>query len=244
MENWPKSEVSRMWNIGHEVMALVCSCWSHIGYILIWNINLLPLVELKILPWTKILTLITWPKSKVSGPWNIGQIIALVSSCWSHRDTSSYEIQLATIKRSWDSTLDKNLNLVYGWMYRPTHVRTTPTLYAPGGPRPRGHKNYRFPSKPESLQSTILFILSIAAAILTQTNVMKISFLSIHFVVKLNWNRLSVCLHNVVSKWHRMTSCNFLLLTSLVCYITLGYIKIETRSIFGQLICALFLSSK
>ena len=45
--------------------------------------------------------------------------------------------QLATINRSWDSTLDINVNLVYGR----THIRTTRTFYAPGGPRPRGHKN-------------------------------------------------------------------------------------------------------
>ena len=44
-------------------------------------------------PWSKILTLIIWPKFEVSGPWNIGQeVMALVYSCWSHRDTSSYEI--------------------------------------------------------------------------------------------------------------------------------------------------------
>ena len=93
MENWPKSEVNRPCNIGHEVMALEYSCWSHKRYILIWNINLLSLVELKILPWTKILTLIIWPNSEVSGPWNIGhEVMALVYSCWSYRDTSSYEI--------------------------------------------------------------------------------------------------------------------------------------------------------
>ena len=44
--------------------------------------------------------------------------------------------QLSTI--NWDSTLDKNLNLVYEW----TDVRTTGTLYAPGmGLRLRVHKN-------------------------------------------------------------------------------------------------------
>ena len=30
--------------------------------------QLLPLAEVKILPWTKILILIIWPKSEVSGP--------------------------------------------------------------------------------------------------------------------------------------------------------------------------------
>ena len=72
---------------------------------------------LETLPWTEILTLIIWPKSKVSGPWNTGhEVMALVYFCWSHRDTSSYVYQLATINRSWDSTLDKNLNLVFGLM--------------------------------------------------------------------------------------------------------------------------------
>ena len=45
--------------------------------------------------------------------------------------------QLATINRSCDSTLDKNLNLVYGQMDGRTDVRTTPTLYDPVG-RGRG----------------------------------------------------------------------------------------------------------
>ena len=39
--------------------------------------------------------------------------------------------QLATMNRSWDSTLDKNLNLVYGLTDRHTQVRTTQTLYVP-----------------------------------------------------------------------------------------------------------------
>ena len=72
----------------------------------------------------------------------------------------------------------------------------------------------------------------------------EISLLSIHFVVKLNWNSFSVCLRGVVSKWHQMTSRNVLLLTSLSCYITLRFIKIEMRCLFSQWRCALFLSSK
>ena len=52
--------------------------------------------------------------------------------------------QLATINRSWDSTLDKNLNLVHARTYVHTHVRKTQTLYAPGGPRPRGHTKNDF----------------------------------------------------------------------------------------------------
>ena len=76
----------------------------------------------------------------------------------------------------------------------------------------------RFPSKRESLKSAILFILSIATAILTQTNLMKSPFLQLLFVVKLNLNRLSVCLRDVVSKWHQMKSCNILfLLMTLAC---------------------------
>ena len=45
--------------------------------------------------------------------------------------------QLATVNRAWDSTMDKNLSLVYGRI----DVRTARTLYAPSGPRPRGHTN-------------------------------------------------------------------------------------------------------
>ena len=55
LDNLAKSEVSGSWNIGHEVMALVYSCWFYKRYILIWNINLLPLIGLEILPWTKML---------------------------------------------------------------------------------------------------------------------------------------------------------------------------------------------
>ena len=69
----------------------------------------------------------------------------------------------------------------------------------------------RFPPKRESLKSAILFILSIATAILTQTNLMKSPFLQLLFVVKLNLNRLSVCLRDV-SKWHQIKSRNILFL--------------------------------
>ena len=44
--------------------------------------------------------------------------------------------QPATIKRSWDSTLDKNLNLVHGRIF----VWTTWTLFGPGRLRLQGHK--------------------------------------------------------------------------------------------------------
>ena len=46
--------------------------------------------------------------------------------------------QLPIINSSYDSTLDKNLNLGYGR----TDIRTTQKLYAPSGPRPRGIKKY------------------------------------------------------------------------------------------------------
>ena len=64
-----------------------------------------------------------------------------------------------------------------------------------------------FPSKRENLQSAILFILPTAAAIRTQKKrkSYEIFFLSIHFVVKLHRNRLSVCLRDVVSTWHQVT---------------------------------------
>ena len=38
--------------------------------------------------------LIIWPKSEDSGLLNIGHIMALVYPCWSHIDTSSYEISI------------------------------------------------------------------------------------------------------------------------------------------------------
>ena len=50
--------------------------------------------------------------------------------------------QLATINRSWDSTLDKNVNLVYGRTDVRSYARTDNlNALCPGGPRPRGHKN-------------------------------------------------------------------------------------------------------
>ena len=55
--------------------------------------QLVPSAELKNLPMTKILTMENRSKSEVSRPCNIGQeVMVLVYSCWSHRDTSSYEI--------------------------------------------------------------------------------------------------------------------------------------------------------
>ena len=107
-------------------------------YILRWNINLLPLVELKILPWIKILILKVWPKSEVSGPWNISHgscIFLLVSQryilIWNTNllTVIGLEILPWTKKLTW-STEGR------------TDVRTTRTLYVPGGPRPRGHNNY------------------------------------------------------------------------------------------------------
>ena len=60
----------------------------------------------------KILTLIIWPKSEVSGLWNIGQeVMALVYTAGLTEIYPHMKYQLATINRSWDSTLAKNLNL-------------------------------------------------------------------------------------------------------------------------------------
>ena len=56
--------------------------------------------------------------------------MALVYSCWSHTDTPSYEI--STNNRSPDSTLDKNLNLVFGHNRRTgTDVWTNPNTLCP-----------------------------------------------------------------------------------------------------------------
>ena len=52
-----------------------------------------------------------------------------------------------------------------------------------------------FLSKRGNLQSAILFMLSTAAAIITQTKPYEIFAMSIHSVVNLNFSRLSVCLH-------------------------------------------------
>ena len=70
-----------------------------------------------------------------------------------------------------------------------------------------------------------------------QTNLMKFPFGRYIFSVKLNLNRLSVCLRDVVSKRHQMTSSNAVLLI-------VGALDhvVEMRSLFGQLRCALFLS--
>ena len=65
-----------------------------------------------------------------------------------------------------------------------------------------------FPSKQGNLQSAILFLLSKAAAIITQTKPYEISTMSIHSVVKLNLSRLSVCLHNAPPQRCQMTSHN------------------------------------
>ena len=55
-----------------------------------------------------------------------------------------------------------------------------------------------FPSKRGNLQSAILFMLSTASTIITQKETYEISAMSIHSVVKLNFSRLSVYLHNAV----------------------------------------------
>ena len=95
---WPKSEVSGPWNINHEAMALVYSCWSHRD----------TLIGLEILPWIQTLTMMIWPKSS---QWTVKSRSWLL-----YIPAGLIEIhphmkhQLATINRSWDSTLDTNLN--------------------------------------------------------------------------------------------------------------------------------------
>ena len=108
--------------------------------ILKWNRNLLPLIGLEILPWTKILTLIIWPKSKVSGPWYIvHEVMALVYSCWSHRDTSSlWNINLLPLI---ELEIIPWTKILTGSSLGRLDVYITRTLYAPGRPRPWGHKN-------------------------------------------------------------------------------------------------------
>ena len=63
-------------------------------------------------------------------------------------------------------------------------------------------------SKRGNLQSVILFMLSTAAAIIMQTKLYEISARSKHSVVKLNFSRLSVCLHNAPPQRLQMTSHN------------------------------------
>ena len=111
MENWPKSEVNGPWNIGWEVMALyilagLIEIHPHMKY------QLATIKSLEILPWTKILTLIIWPKSKVSGLWYIGhEVMAFYILAGLTEIHPHMKYQLATINTSWDSILDKNLNL-------------------------------------------------------------------------------------------------------------------------------------
>ena len=88
-----------------------------------------------------------------------------------------------------------------------------------------------FPSKRGNLQSAILFMLSTAAGIITQTKSYEISAMSINSVVKLNFSRLSVCLHNAPPQRRQMTSHN-------VAFIDV--ISALKRSLCGHLTCALF----
>ena len=63
-----------------------------------------------------------------------------------------------------------------------------------------------FPSKRGNLQSAILFMLSAGAAIIMQTKPYEIFPMSIHSVVKLNFSRLPVGLHNAPPQRRQMTS--------------------------------------
>ena len=52
--------------------------------------------------------------------------------------------QLATVNRSWESTLAKTLNLVFGRADERPNARTdNPNALYSSGPRPWGHKNQR-----------------------------------------------------------------------------------------------------
>ena len=94
------------------------------------------------------------------------------------------------------------------------------------------------PSKRQSLQSAILFCQQ-PQWFLRKQILWNLLFVDT-FVGKLNWNRLSVCLRDVVSTWHH----NVLLLTSLARQITLRKMKIEMRCLFVHLRCTLCLSRK
>ena len=94
--------------------------WGHIScvfllaskrYILIKNINLLTLIGLQILPWTKNLTLLNWPKSEVSGLWNIGHDImpAPLIEIYPH-----VKNELSTTNRFCESTWAKILTEISG----------------------------------------------------------------------------------------------------------------------------------
>ena len=63
--------------------------------------------------------------------------MALICSCWSHRDTPLHEISNLIPLIG----IEIHLILVYGRTDVRTHVSTTRMLYAPGGPRPREHND-------------------------------------------------------------------------------------------------------
>ena len=94
-------------------------------------------MALEILPWTKLLTLIIWPKFKVSGPWNIGhEVMALVYSCWSHRPLIGLEILPWTKNLTWSSD---------GRKYRLMHI---PECSMP--PAGRGRGGIKIPDHPKA----------------------------------------------------------------------------------------------
>ena len=84
-------------------------------------------------------------------------------------------------------------------------------------------------------------MLSTAVAIITRRKPNEISARSIHSVVKLNFFRLSVCLHKAPPQRGQMTSHNVTFIDVISArYTTVRQIEIGMRSLCGQLTCALF----
>ena len=73
-----------------------------------------------------------------------------------------------------------------------------------------------------------------SAAIITPAKCYEISAMSIHSVVKLNFSRRSVCLHNALFKWSLMTSHNVTFIDDICALFHVALIKIQMRSLFGQ----------
>ena len=87
--------------------------------------------------------------------------------------------------------------------------------------------------------SAVLFMLSTAEAIIMRTISYDISAVLIYCVVKLNFTRLSVCLLIALAGYRPKTSHNVIIdITGALYHV--APIKIEMRSLFVQLICALF----
>ena len=81
-------------------------------------------------------SLLVWASSKGSGET---ARIRRLAWTFAARIGDKYQIRLARPNRSWDATLDKNLNMVYGR----TYIWTTRMLYGPCRPRSPVHKNLK-----------------------------------------------------------------------------------------------------